>query len=132
MNRRLLILSAPALLLQLLACPAAAQERPYFVTYDHYLEESRNLEIGLSTTSGLPRNGSSPYHAPWLEVEYGVKGWWTTELYLESVATRRDGSMARATVSGKCLLMARGLDLMTDLRPQSNANPTSPEVGSQL
>jgi hypothetical protein len=87
-----LILAATALLLQLLPSRAAAQERPYFVTYDHYLEESRNLEIGLSSTSGLPRNGSSPYHAPWLEVEYGVRGWWTTELYLEGVATHRDGS----------------------------------------
>jgi hypothetical protein len=89
---RLLILSAAALLLQLLPLPAAAQERPYFVTYDHYLEEPRNLEIGLSTTSGLPRNGASPYHAPWFEVEYGVTGWWTSEFYLEGVTTHRDGS----------------------------------------
>jgi hypothetical protein len=89
---RLLILTAVPLLLQLIPSPADAQERPYFVTYDHYLEEPRNLEIGLSSTSGLPRNGESPYHAPWLEIEYGLKGWWTTEVYLEGVTTHRDGS----------------------------------------
>src|SRR5262249_33090835 len=26
------------------------------------------------------------------EIEYGVKGWWTTELYLEAVTTRGDGN----------------------------------------
>src|SRR5436190_8001910 len=35
--------------------PAAAQERAYFVTYDHYLEERGNLEIAVADTSGLPR-----------------------------------------------------------------------------
>ncbi|HXD72083.1 MAG TPA: hypothetical protein VN628_00030 [Vicinamibacterales bacterium] len=92
MIRRLLILSAAALVLQLIPSRAAAQEHAYFVTYDHYLEEPGNLEIGLSSTSGLPRNGESPYHAPWLEIEYGVSGWWTTEMYLEGVTTHRDGS----------------------------------------
>jgi hypothetical protein len=27
-----------------------------------------------------------------MELEYGLTGWWTTELYLEGVTTRRDGS----------------------------------------
>jgi hypothetical protein len=74
------------------ATPARAQESAYFVTYDHYLEESGNIEIGLATTTGIPKNNQSPYHAPWLELEYGVSGWWTTELYLEGVASHRDGS----------------------------------------
>src|SRR5262249_32880141 len=69
-----------------------AQERPYFVTYDQYLEEAGHFEVGLSNTSGIPKNGNSPYHAPWVELEYCVSGWWTTELYLEGVATNRDGS----------------------------------------
>ena len=90
--RRPLILAATALLLQLLPVPALAQERAYFVTYDHYLEEPGNLELALSSTSGLPRHGESPYHAPWIELEYGVSGWWTTELYLEGTTTNRDGS----------------------------------------
>jgi len=72
--------------------PARAQERAYFVTYDHYLEEPGNIEIGLSSTTGIPRGDHSVYHAPWLEVEYGIAGWWTTEIYLEGVSTHRDGS----------------------------------------
>jgi len=76
----------------LIAVPAAAQERAFFVTYDHYLEEPGNLEIAVASTSGFPKDGHSPYSAPWIELEYGVTGWWTTELYLEGVTTRRDGS----------------------------------------
>ena len=72
--------------------PAFAQERAYFVTYDHYLEERGNLEIALSATTGLPRDGGAVYTAPWLELEYGLTGWWTAELYLEGVTTRRNGS----------------------------------------
>lgn len=73
------------------ATTATAQERPYFVTYDHYLEEPRNLEIALANTTGVPKNGNAVYHAPWLELEYGFTGWWTAELYLEGVTTR-DGN----------------------------------------
>lgn len=72
--------------------PAAAQERAYFVTYDHYLEEPGNLEVALATTYGFRRAGRASYFAPWLELEYGVKGWWTTELYLEAVSVRRDAA----------------------------------------
>ena len=70
----------------------SAQERPYFVTYTHYLEERGNLEIAVASTTGLPKNTQSTYTAPWLELELGVTGWWTAELYLEGVTTRRDGS----------------------------------------
>jgi hypothetical protein len=70
----------------------SAQEGPYFVTYTHYLEEPGNLEIALANTSGVPKNNNSAYSAPWLELEYGVTGWWTTELYVEGVTTRRDGN----------------------------------------
>src|SRR5256885_4367241 len=71
--------------------PAFPQERAYFVTYDHYLEEPGNLEIAIANTSGLPRGDHGSYHAPWLEMEYGINGWWTTELYVEGVTTSRDG-----------------------------------------
>lgn len=76
----------------LVAGSAFSQERPYFVTYDHYLEEPGNLEVAVATTTGLPRHGHPSYVAPWLEFEYGVAGWWTTELYLEGVAAGGDGS----------------------------------------
>ena len=72
----------------LAAIPVSAQERAYFVTYDHYLEERGNLEIAVATTNGIPKKGNRAYTAPWVELEYGVTGWWTTELYLEGVTTR--------------------------------------------
>ena len=54
-----------------------AQESPYFVTYDHYLEEPGNLEIEYSSTFGTQR-GANDFHAYWAEFAYGVKAWWTT------------------------------------------------------
>jgi hypothetical protein len=72
--------------------PAVAQERPYFVTYTHYLEEPGNLEVALANTTGVPKHDQSVYSAPWLELEYGVTGWWTAEWYVEGVTTTRDGS----------------------------------------
>jgi hypothetical protein len=79
-------------LLTAVARPAVAQERAYFVTYDHYLEEPGNLEVAVAATTGIPKNGQSAYTAPWLELEYGLTGWWTAELYLEGVTTSRDGA----------------------------------------
>jgi len=88
-----LILPAIALLFQTFVPAAAAQEgRPYFVTYDHHLEERGELEVSLSSTSGLPKDGDLRYHAPWLELEYGVSDRWTTEFYLEGTVIRHDGS----------------------------------------
>jgi hypothetical protein len=76
--------------LVLLATGALAQERPYFVTYDHQLEEPGSLEVAPALTIGVPRHDQRAYFAPFVEFEYGIKGWWTTELYLESQATRGD------------------------------------------
>ena len=70
-----------------------AQESPYFVTYDHHLEEPGNLEIETYTTSGIPRRGQSAYVAPYMELEYGVTGRWTSELYLEGQGTVGDGAV---------------------------------------
>src|SRR5438128_8463593 len=90
-RRRRSVFAAAAFAAGIRAAPAAAQERPYFVTYDHYLEEPGNLEIAVSATTGVPKDGRRTYTAPWLEIEYGVTGWWTTEVYLEGVTTRGDG-----------------------------------------
>ena len=90
--------------------PAFAQARAYFVTYDHYLEERGNLEIAVSATTGLPKDGGPGYTAPWLELEYGLTGWWTAELYLEGVTTRRNGSGFRAFVRLGRVRVPRGAD----------------------
>jgi hypothetical protein len=70
-----------------------AQESPYFVTYDHHLEEPGNLELEVYTTSGVPRSGQVAYVAPYMEIEYGVTGRWTSELYLEGQGTVGDSAV---------------------------------------
>ena len=72
---------------------AHGQESPYFVTYDHHLEEPGNLEIEVYTTSGVPRSGQVAYIAPYMELEYGVTGRWTSELYLEGQGTVGDSAV---------------------------------------
>ena len=70
-----------------------AQESPYFVTYDHHLEEPGNLEVETSATSGIPRAGQRFYIAPYSELEYGVTAQWTSELYLESDSAWGDSTV---------------------------------------
>src|ERR1700758_344902 len=77
----------------LLSASGIAQEAPYFVTYDHHLEEPRNLEIATSSTIGVPRSGQQAYFAPYLELEYGVKAWWTSDFYLEGQSTPGDSAV---------------------------------------
>ncbi len=85
----------PALFLLALCLwlPAAhAQEKPYFVTYSHDLEEPGNLEIETKTALAEPP-GSHRYGAVATELEYGVRAWWTSELYLEGQATSQDSTL---------------------------------------
>src|SRR6266571_1669461 len=70
-----------------------AQESPYFVAYDHHLEEPGHLEIAVNSSVGVPRKGNPAFFAPYTELEYGVKAWWTSELYLEGQSTRRDSTI---------------------------------------
>jgi hypothetical protein len=82
-----------AALLYLGSCrPLAAQENPYFVTYDHNLEEPGNLEVEYFSTFGTQRRGNN-FHAFWTEFEYGVTAWWTTELYLDAQTTFHDSTV---------------------------------------
>jgi len=71
---------------------AHAQESPYIVTYDHYLEEPGNLEIEYFSTFGTQRGGNA-FHAYWMEFEYGATAWWTTEFYLDGQSTFGDSSV---------------------------------------
>ena len=78
----------PAILLIALICASSlrSQESPYIVAYDHYLEEPGNLDIEYFSTFGTQRAGND-FHAFWMEFEYGVKAWWTTEVYIEGQTT---------------------------------------------
>ena len=69
-----------------------AQESPYIVTYDHYLEEPGNLEVEYFSTFGTQRGGND-FHAFWTELEYGTTAWWTTELYLEGQTTFQESTI---------------------------------------
>lgn len=80
------------LLLTWAAQPSRAQESPYLVTYDHYLEEPGNLELEYFSTLGTQRGGKG-FHAYWVELEYGAKAWWTTEFYTEAQSTFGDGTL---------------------------------------
>lgn len=75
-----------------LTLAAKAQESPYIVTYDHYLEEPGNLEIEYFSTFGTQRGGND-FHAFWGELEYGATAWWTTELYLDGQTTFGDSTI---------------------------------------
>ena len=70
-----------------------AQESPFFVTYNHHLEDSGDLELGISSTIGVPRSEQRAYFAPYSEFEYGVTRWWTSEFYLEGQSTSGDSSV---------------------------------------
>lgn len=88
-------LSFLVLLLSLLSCwPSLvlAQEGPYIVTYNHYLEEPGSLEVEYFSTFGTQR-GANDFHAFWTELEYGATAWWTTELYLDGQTTFHDSTL---------------------------------------
>jgi hypothetical protein len=70
---------------------AHAQESPYIVAYDHYLEEPGNLEVEYFSTFGTQRAGND-FHAFWMEFEYGATAWWTTEFYLDGQTTFNDST----------------------------------------
>ena len=80
------------LVLPLLGSRARAQESPYIVTYDHYLEEPGNLDVEYFSTFGTQR-GANDFHAFWMEFEYGAKAWWTTEFYLDAQTTFHDTTL---------------------------------------
>jgi hypothetical protein len=75
-----------------LAPRGLAQDRPYFVTYDHHLEEPRSLEIAINPVIGSP-SGGNRFLGSSMELEYGVKGWWTSELYLDGQSTHHDSTL---------------------------------------
>lgn len=78
----------------MLTCTGAfAQESPFFVTYTHHMEEQGNVDLEVSSTSGVPRSGQRFYFAPYMEAEYGVTDRWTSSLYFEGQSTSGDSSV---------------------------------------
>ena len=62
-----------------------AQEN-YFITYTHHMEEPGTLEISNKSVTGFPGSGDT-FVGSAMEFEYGVKTWWTSELYLDGQTT---------------------------------------------
>jgi hypothetical protein len=69
-----------------------AQENPYIVAYDHYMEEPGSLEVEYFSTFGTQHDGND-FHAFWMEFEYGATAWWTTEFYLDGQTTFHDSTL---------------------------------------
>jgi hypothetical protein len=86
--------------LGLLACMAGAVALPrrasaqenYFVTYTHHMEEPGNLEFATKSVTGFPGAGNA-FWGNAVEMEYGVKTWWTSELYLDAQTTANESSV---------------------------------------
>src|SRR5438874_1117954 len=69
---------------------AWAAEGPFSITYTHQMEESGNLEVTSKAVTGKSGAGNR-FLGSASEFEYGVKGWWTTEVYLDGEATGGGG-----------------------------------------
>jgi hypothetical protein len=69
-----------------------AGERPYFVTYDSTLEEPGNLEIEGKGLTASPQGGNG-FLSGVTDFEYGAKGWWTTEFYLDGQTTTNESTI---------------------------------------
>src|SRR5277367_5804683 len=77
----------------LVSCAALrAQEPPYFVTYSDAMEEPGNLEISYKGIQAAPKN-TNAFNSATVELEYGLKGWWTTEFYLSGQNTQNDSTI---------------------------------------
>lgn len=69
-----------------------AQEGPYFVTYDHHMEEPGSLEIEFEPATARPMGGNR-FFSGLTEFEYGTTAWWTTEVYLEGQSTANESTV---------------------------------------
>ncbi len=74
------------LLILFLGSTLRAADAPYFVTYSHRMEEPGNLEIAFQGTTASP-GGGNRFLSGLLEIEYGVRAWWTSEVYFSGQNT---------------------------------------------
>ena len=66
-------------------------EDPFFVTYTSHMEDKGTLEINSKNITASPQGGYW-FGAMALEFEYGATSWWTSELYLDGLTTRSQGT----------------------------------------
>ena len=77
------------------AATALCQERtpsPYFVAYDHYMEELSALEIRSDAVLGQSSRMNT-FLGDATQFEYGATKWWTPEFYLDWQHTQHEGSV---------------------------------------
>ena len=86
------ILTSFLVLMALVLSPQMQAQENYFVTYSQELEEPGNLEIAAKSVTGNPKGGN-PFVATAFELEYGVKAWWTTELYFDGQTTAGESTV---------------------------------------
>lgn len=78
-----------------LPLPLRSQEKlptPYFVSYDHYMEEVDTLDIEVEPVIGLDPTLNT-FVATATQFEYGIRKWWTTELYLDTQTTQHESTV---------------------------------------
>ena len=83
------------LALGLLPGSLRAQERiptPYFIPYDHYMEELGALEIRTDAVRGKAPDINT-FIGGFISFEYGARRWWTTEMYLDWQRTQHEDSL---------------------------------------
>ena len=56
------------------------------------MEEPGNLEIEMKGLTAAPKDGN-PFLSGITEFEYGAKGWWTTEFYLDGQTTANESTL---------------------------------------
>lgn len=67
-------------------------EGPFFVTYTHQMEEPGNLEFAINSVTGRPGKANR-FLGGATEFEYGLRGWWTTEFYLDGQTTSGESTV---------------------------------------
>ena len=72
--------------------PPRSRAGKLFITYTHHMEEPGNLEFATKSVTGFPQAGDA-FLGNAIEMEYGVKTWWTAEFYLDSQTTANESSV---------------------------------------
>jgi hypothetical protein len=84
------------LALPFLAVNLIAAEGPFLITYTPQMEEPGNLEVENKSAVGTPA-GNDRFWAGSTAFEYGVTGWWTTEIYVDNQYTAGQGGLFTGT-----------------------------------